>query len=86
MPKYETVVQISGTRNGQDWPPIKGLIDLPADEAKQYLAAGLIVEPGTGDVETSTAPEPETATTKSRGRGSVKAAAAKQPTTASSDD
>lgn len=34
-------VQISGTRNGQDWPRRGSVIELPDDEAAQYCAAGM---------------------------------------------
>lgn len=35
------LVSISGTRDGQDWPPAGSVVDLPADEAEHLVAAGL---------------------------------------------
>lgn len=49
------LVSISGTRDGQDWPPRGELATLPVDEAAAMAAAGLVevaaVEPGGTDVE-----------------------------------
>ncbi|GLP71043.1 hypothetical protein TUSST3_76630 [Streptomyces sp. TUS-ST3] len=38
-------VTISGTRDGQPWPAQGGIVDLPDEEAKQMVAAGLAAEP-----------------------------------------
>ncbi len=46
--KYTMAVQMSGTRNGQDWPGVGCVVTLPADEGDGYVAAGLMLE---GDVE-----------------------------------
>ena len=35
-------VEVSGSRNGQLWPAIGEVMELPADEAAQYLAAGYV--------------------------------------------
>ena len=35
------LVGITGTRNGQTWPPRGGTIDLPDGEAQQMIAAGM---------------------------------------------
>ena len=49
------LVSISGTRNGQDWPPRGELATLPVDEAAAMATAGLVelaaVEQGGPDVE-----------------------------------
>jgi len=37
-------VQISGSRNGQDWPPRGGLLEVPDDEAQTLVHTG-IAEP-----------------------------------------
>jgi hypothetical protein len=37
-------VTISGTRDGQPWPKRGGAVDLPDDEARQMIAAGLAEE------------------------------------------
>jgi hypothetical protein len=62
VPKYEVRVQISGTRNGEDWPNIGGQIDLPEVEAADYLAAGFVIETAT----VSTAPKVSTRKTETR--------------------
>jgi len=73
-PTYKMRAQLSGTRNGADWPAPGELVELPEEEAADYLAAGFIA-PG-GDPETATTPKkPETATTR-RPRGSAKKRAA----------
>jgi hypothetical protein len=48
--------QISGTRNGEPWPPPGAEIDLPDQEAVKYCSNGLAVPVGDhrGDVETTT--------------------------------
>ncbi|MYU24021.1 hypothetical protein [Streptomyces sp. SID8352] len=57
-------VSLSGTRDGEPWPPRGRLADLPDREAADLMAAGLAEPPGDdGDrPETATAPEAETAT------------------------
>ncbi|MFB8035878.1 hypothetical protein ACFC5Z_23605 [Streptomyces sp. NPDC056004] len=37
-------VAVSGTRNGEDWPPAGGVIDLPQSEAETLLAIGIATE------------------------------------------
>lgn len=53
--KIQLKVQISGTRNGDDWPAPGSIVDLPDDESIALLASGsaIPVEP---DVETADAP------------------------------
>lgn len=60
------VAQISGTRDGVDWPDAGGEIDLPKDEAEQLIAARLAqpIVKGGAKLETATAPKAETATRK----------------------
>lgn len=62
-------VTISGTRDGQTWPERGGIKDLPDDEARQMIAAGLAAESDENDdgepaaEENAAAPgEPEKAT------------------------
>lgn len=65
---------ISGTRNGEDWPPVGGTIDLPEREARDMVAAGLARFPG--EVEAADAPgDVETARIKTspKRRGLTKA-------------
>lgn len=60
--------QISGTRNGQDWPPPGETIDLPDDEAAILIATGAACATETDSpapVESAAvAEDTETATTK----------------------
>ncbi|MFL4904658.1 hypothetical protein ACJ6WF_16090 [Streptomyces sp. MMS24-I2-30] len=55
-------VTLSGTRDGQEWPPRGELVDLPDDEAAHLLAGGLAEKPKDHipQVEEATAPEAET--------------------------
>jgi hypothetical protein len=55
-------VDVSGTRDGQPWPPRGSVIDLPDDEARQYCESGM-AEPvavfGSEAAETATPPKHE---------------------------
>jgi hypothetical protein len=54
-------VGISGTRNGADWPPLGGVLDVDDDEGAQLCAGGLaepVYDPDEG-VRTAVAPPPE---------------------------
>jgi len=54
-------VQMSGTRNGQPWPPVGEPVDLPAGEAQRLCASGIAKDiPDEEEVETATPPAPET--------------------------
>lgn len=50
------IAGISGTRNGVDWPPVGGSVDVPDAEAADLIRAGLASVP-----EKKSAPAPETA-------------------------
>ena len=39
--KVRMNTQLSGTRDGVEWPQLGGTIDVPADEAESLAAAGL---------------------------------------------
>lgn len=69
-------VSISGTHDGQDWPPIGGVADVSDVEAESLIAAGFAVEvSGTdGPVEASTPTPITTAAMDGRvgGRGRKK--------------
>lgn len=54
--KVQMRVGITGTRNGLDWPAPGGVVDLPDDEARSMIAAGLAAE-------VAVAREPEKAAT-----------------------
>jgi len=58
--KIRMLVHMSGTRNGQDWPPAGVVMDLPDGEAGDYIAAG-IATPVTDGPETAVAAAPEVA-------------------------
>jgi hypothetical protein len=66
-------IAISGTRNGQDWPPAGGTIDLPDNEATQLITAGIAADPSADEQEVAVGESPETATApdtaEKRGRG-----------------
>jgi hypothetical protein len=65
-------VTLSGTRDGETWPPRGELVDLPDAEATHMVRAGLAEEPDTdgGDeapvIEEATAPTAETSTPQRR--------------------
>lgn len=52
-------VQISGTRDGDDWPGVGEVVDLPADEAQALLDGGMAV-PVKAEPEKATAKKAET--------------------------
>ena len=58
----QIIAQISGLRNGIDWPPAGGTINLPDAEASDLIAAG--IARGVDIPETAVARKPETATRK----------------------
>jgi len=51
-------VQISGTRNGEDWPPPGTVLDFPEAEARDLIAAGQGHEPADGESSTPRPPKP----------------------------
>jgi hypothetical protein len=53
--KIRMLVNISGTRDGQQWPPIGGTINLPEAEAEQYVALGYADTVETSKTEKATA-------------------------------
>lgn len=54
MPKIQMIAQVSGTRDGGDWPLAGGVLEVSAIEAADLVRAGL-AKPYEG------APEPEKA-------------------------
>lgn len=80
-------VHVSGTRNGQEWPPRGSVVDLPDAEAADYCRTGMAEPVSTfgADVEIATVSEPELRTdTESgqairRGPGRPRKAAASRP-------
>jgi hypothetical protein len=60
-------VGLSGTRDGKDWPPVGGSVDLPDDEAAHLVTAGLAApDDKQPPVEEATAPPAETSTPQRR--------------------
>lgn len=57
--KITMLVEMSGTRNGQPWPPRGKVAELPTAEAAHLVAAGIAEQ--AGEVETAAAPPAETA-------------------------
>lgn len=55
-------VDISGTRDGHDWPPRGAVVDLPADEAMGLIGSNMAEATGdhTADIERAVLPEAET--------------------------
>lgn len=75
--RVQMKVKISGTRNGEDWPEVGEILELPADEAVGLLAGGL-AEPVEAQPETATAPAPEdTAAAEAAAKKAAEAAAKK---------
>ncbi|MFJ3140968.1 hypothetical protein ACIPJM_00650 [Streptomyces halstedii] len=54
-------VTLSGTRNGEDWPPAGEIADIPTGEAQHLVASGIAEEvtakDQTPEVETAAAPD-----------------------------
>lgn len=69
-------VSMSGTRNGEDWPPAGETVDLPTGEAQHLVASGVASAVG-DEVETATAPD----TAETRESTSTRKTAAKKPGT-----
>ncbi|MFF1417470.1 hypothetical protein [Streptomyces sp. NPDC058280] len=71
--KVRMKVAMSGTRNGEDWPPKGELADLPTGEAQHLVAAGIAEEvtDEVPEVETAAAPpeDAETAVAPAAKRG-----------------
>lgn len=71
-------ISMSGTRNGEDWPPAGEVVDLPTGEAQHLVASGIASEVGDDpEVETATAPD----TAETRESTSTRKTAAKKPGT-----
>lgn len=81
MPSIKLKVQISGTRNGEEWPAPGTVVDLPDDEAAALIAAGLAVEPD--DEEAAVAPAAEETSEPAATEETATAAAAEVETATS---
>lgn len=51
--KVQLTTQLSGSRDGVEWPAAGSVVDLPADEAGALIAAGIAVAPGKAPVESA---------------------------------
>lgn len=60
--------QISGSRDGEDWPAPGETIDLPDDEAAELVATGMAVAGKEAAAETATDGPAETAEAPAKGR------------------
>jgi len=69
MPKVEMLFQISGTRDGVDWPAAGGVIDVPEQEAADLIANGFARQPEGKSVKAE--PEKATARRKPETRGGL---------------
>ncbi|MBO0917534.1 hypothetical protein [Streptomyces laculatispora] len=73
--KVRMKVQMSGTRNGEEWPARGEVADLPTGEAQHLVASGIAEEASAvsePEVETATAPntaEKRTSGRKTTGKG-----------------
>ncbi|ALV45826.1 hypothetical protein MB46_10375 [Arthrobacter alpinus] len=63
-PEVRMTSQISGTRDGVDWPAPGGTIDVPAEEAATLISHGLAVDPATEETADLDGSDVETATAK----------------------
>ena len=53
--RVKLIVQLSGTRDGAEWPARGETVDLPDDEAVSLLGAGIAVPLGEAPVESAAA-------------------------------
>ena len=51
--RVKLIVQLSGTRDGAEWPARGETVDLPDDEAVSLLGAGIAVPLGEAPVESA---------------------------------
>lgn len=54
--RVKMLFQITGTRDGEDWPAPGEVIDVPAEEAKSLLANKLATRPSPERKETAASP------------------------------
>lgn len=57
--KVRMKVGMSGTRNGEAWPKLGEVAELPTAEAAHYVAAGIAERVEVAPVETATVPDPD---------------------------
>lgn len=56
--KVRMAVGMSGTRNGEDWPPLGGLLECSEAEGRQLIDGGLAVDATSDEERTETAVAP----------------------------
>lgn len=66
MPHVQMRIQVSGTRDGVDWPAPGELLEVDDAEAADLIRAGIAAEPETVEETASVDDEPETATARRR--------------------
>lgn len=49
MTKVELKIQLSGVRDGVDWPAPGEIVDVPADEAENLIRTGAAIECAAAD-------------------------------------
>lgn len=59
---------MTGTRNGEEWPPFGSVVDFPDDEAQHLVDAGLAVIPGKPETAAVESAPENAAAPKPRGR------------------
>ena len=64
MSSIKLKIQISGTRDGVEWPEPGTVIDVPAEEAASLIAIGAAEEAGTEEIADAPKGDVETATKK----------------------
>ena len=61
MAKVKMLVGVSGSRNGEDYPPVGGVIDVTEQEARDWIYAGLAQAVDKQEPEAKQEPEQATA-------------------------
>ena len=71
--KIRMLADVSGTRNGKDWPKRGEVVDLPDDEAKDLITSRMAAEVGDKEAEAAVKAQNE-ATTLTTAGGPVESA------------
>lgn len=79
MARVKMIAQISGTRDGKDWPAPGETLTCSKAEADDLVRAGLAVAPGAEDENALADVAPETATRTGKGNKAVNARLAVKP-------
>ena len=79
MVEVRMQVQISGTRNGVDWPARGGTLDVPEGEAKDLIANGMAVAAGAPEEKAVVTAQTEKAVVPKSGNRPVRSPRQKAP-------